>query len=238
MKQVGLITTDNEFERTFRTAISILGYLELSVYKDVDSVIKEFHLDLLVIDCKVTIEDELECKIKQLESVTSKILLFSEDYNIQQFKKMRSISPVGYLEKIANPLQIVQAVDLALWKKSKLSSKEQPNYYFNEFQEQLFVKVGCAYKTLLIQEILYIFSKEKMNYLKTISIEYPISETMKNLSADLHPLLIRVHRSYLVNINLIEKINLKEGYLVVANTQLPIGKKYKDNLLENLTIIK
>jgi DNA-binding LytR/AlgR family response regulator len=77
-----------------------------------------------------------------------------------------------------------------------------------------------------------------MNYLKTKSREYPISELMKNLSADLYPLFIRIHRSYLVNVNLIEKINLKEGYLEVANTQLPIGKTYRNNILENLTIIK
>jgi DNA-binding NarL/FixJ family response regulator len=151
MKQIGLLTIDNEFEYIFRTAISNLGYIELSIYREIDAISGEFLLDLLVIDCDATIEDELECRIKQLKSVTSKIILFSDDYNIQQFTKMRSISPIGYLEKIANPLQIIQAVDLALWKKSKPSSEEQPDYYLNEIQEKLFVKVGSAYKTLLIQ---------------------------------------------------------------------------------------
>ena len=236
MKQIGLLTNDNDFEYTFRSAMVRLDYVELSIFREIDILLEGSLLDVLVIDCDVEIEDEIKECTEQLRSRFSKIILFSEDYNIHQFSKMKSIYPIGYLEKQTNQLQIIQAVDLALWEKK--ITNEHPDYYFNEIQEKIFVKVGSAYKTLLIEEVKYIFSKEKMNYLKTNNREYPTSELIKNLSVDLFPYFIRVHRSYLVNANLIEKINLKEDYLEIADTHIPIGKTYKKNIFENLNIVK
>lgn len=236
MKQIGLLTNDDDFEYTFRSAMSSLDYVDLFIFREIKLLMEESLLDILVIDCNIALEDKIKEWSSQLKEQFPKIILFSEDYNIDQFAKIKSINPIAYLEKQANQLQIIQAVDLALWEKK--TNHERPDYYFNEIQEKIFIKVGSTYKTLIIDEVKYVFSKEKMNYLKTNSMEYPTSESIKKLSIDLYPYFIRVHRSYLVNANLIERINLKDDYIEIADTNIPIGKTYKKNLFENLNIVK
>jgi DNA-binding LytR/AlgR family response regulator len=43
--------------------------------------------------------------------------------------------------------------------------------------------------------------------------------------------IVQCHKSYAVNINFIRKISIAEEYLMVKETSIPIGRKYKENLL-------
>ncbi|HVE60443.1 MAG TPA: LytTR family DNA-binding domain-containing protein, partial [Chitinophagaceae bacterium] len=46
---------------------------------------------------------------------------------------------------------------------------------------------------------------------------------------------IRVHRSYIINLDKIEAI--EEDHLVIDNNRIPIGKTYKDKLMARLSFL-
>lgn len=48
---------------------------------------------------------------------------------------------------------------------------------------------------------------------------------------------LQIHRNYAVNLAWIESIDLKTGYLVVADQKLPIGRSFRKSLQEALKIL-
>ena len=46
---------------------------------------------------------------------------------------------------------------------------------------------------------------------------------------------IRIHRSYLININKID--SLFDGYVLIANKKIPIGKSYKEALMDSISLL-
>ena len=58
----------------------------------------------------------------------------------------------------------------------------------------------------------------------------------KTLEDKLHdPHFLRVHRSFIVNLNHIESI--EDNFIILLNKQIPIGKTYKEQLMSRLDIL-
>lgn len=100
-----------------------------------------------------------------------------------------------------------------------------------EFENYIFVKTGYEEERVLLEEILYI--EAEGNYVSFIL------KTKKLLSrqslTDVELILpesqfIRIHRSYIIALNKIEKISRQE--LVIANVSLPIGVSYEGKVEE------
>lgn len=89
-------------------------------------------------------------------------------------------------------------------------------------------------------EILWIEALENYVIISTFNEKYTIHFTMKSISQKLPPSKFkRIHRSFIVNVN---KIDVIEDNSIVIKVEggskvLPIGKSYKDKLLNELNLI-
>ena len=79
----------------------------------------------------------------------------------------------------------------------------------------------------------YIESIKDYVNIKTINQEYIVLETLKSLESQLPDNFIRVHKSYLVNINKIKSI-LQKIILLNSEKEIPIGDSYKYAFMEKL----
>lgn len=99
--------------------------------------------------------------------------------------------------------------------------------------DSLFVKTDRNFVKLKISDLLWLQSDGNYLYLftdkkKTI-VRSTFKEFMQNLPADD---FIQIHKSYIVNIHKIESFTHDE--LAINNTQLPLSRFYKDDLLNKL----
>ena len=86
-------------------------------------------------------------------------------------------------------------------------------------------------KLLYTHEI--VFLEGKINYTCIYSIDSKIlvSKTLLVISKCLPPTFVRIHKSFIVNINLCNHINFKERQIEVINGQLiPISTRLKKNI--------
>ncbi len=97
-------------------------------------------------------------------------------------------------------------------------------------QDFIFVKSDKKLVKVFFEDIFYIEGLKDYVILHTPNGRLVTLQTMKSLEAKLpQELFMRIHRSYIININ---KIAVLEGNMVNVNKKnIPVGKNYRDNLL-------
>jgi DNA-binding LytR/AlgR family response regulator len=126
-----------------------------------------------------------------------------------------------------------KAVDKAFNRYSK-------EHFAPEGKNEIFIKKNSALIRLKYDEILWVEALENYVIVNTFNDKFTIHFTMKAIEKKLPTSkFTRVHRSYIVNtssINVIEDNNIVipvEG----GNKTIPIGKSYKDNLMNDLNLM-
>ena len=106
----------------------------------------------------------------------------------------------------------------------------------NADQGALFIKAEGKLVKLNQEDIVFIESMRDYVKFVTASQKYVTYSTLKNLEEKLaKTTFLKVHRSYIVNINKIDDIRGNTIYL--QGNQVPIGKGHKDEVLRRLNIL-
>ncbi len=99
--------------------------------------------------------------------------------------------------------------------------------------EVLFVREGDDLVRVRLADIQYVEAKGDYMLVHTASERHMVHATMKKIEERLPAgAFMRVHRSYLVRIDQVERI---EGdRLLIGGTQIPVGPTYRETLLERI----
>ena len=99
-----------------------------------------------------------------------------------------------------------------------------------------FVKKDSKFVRVNFKDILFIEAMDNYVILKiTGGEQYVLHSSMKDIEARVPQLTFaRVHRSYIVQIDKIQSI--EENLLVVEGNRIPVGKSYKDALMDRLNL--
>ncbi|WP_236978146.1 LytR/AlgR family response regulator transcription factor [Membranihabitans maritimus] len=103
------------------------------------------------------------------------------------------------------------------------------------FEDSIFVKSDKKLHRLYYDEIFYIEGLKDYVIIKTETSKIVTLQTMKSLEEKLsNNNFKRIHRSYIVNLDKIKSVvgNNLEILIKGEKVKLPIGKNYKDNLLD------
>lgn len=94
-----------------------------------------------------------------------------------------------------------------------------------------FVKKGGKSQRVRLNHIIYIKAKGSYLVLVTVDRKFYITQ---NLSQFLHknniPSFVRVHRSYIVNIDIVDSFDQK--YIYIKRRKIPLSSTYKENFLK------
>jgi len=102
--------------------------------------------------------------------------------------------------------------------------------------ETLFLNVDKTLHKIVLDDILYIESDR--NYITIVTNEKKLSyiDSLKNWTSKLPKnQFIQVHKSFIINGHFVQKISGNEVY--IAQAKIPIGRTYKQNLLQQLKIV-
>ena len=105
----------------------------------------------------------------------------------------------------------------------------------NEF---IFIKHNSKLVKLYIDEIVYIEALKDYVVIYTSGIKYTVHSTMKNIEFKIgSSKLLRVHRSYIINLNKIKTIEYPFLMFEKVDKNIPIGGSYKNDLNRQIKII-
>ena len=190
---------------------------------------KQQDIDLVFLDIEIPGMDGFEF-IRNLDYQPNIIIVSSSDQNAL---KAFDFNIVDYLLQPFTYSRFCKAVDKAIM----YYSKKEVNY--SEDQE-IFIKKGSSLVKLKLKDLIYIEALENYVTLNTKNDKFTIHFTIKAIENQLASwIFIRVHRSFIVNKNMIQTINDDSLDLIVGDTFkiLPIGKSFKDLLMNNINMI-
>lgn len=149
-------------------------------------------------------------------------------------------SPYAYILKPFNKRQIVVSIEMALENFSKkkpeldvLASanfKPTPNQVL-KISDSLFLKKDNHFERVLLKEILFLEAESNYTTIHTQCGRFVYSMVLKKIEALLLPdFFLRVHRSYVVNINTIT--GFEGNMLLIDQNKIPVSKTYKSQVFK------
>lgn len=228
-----LIIDDNPMARTaLKQLVSKVN--DLSVVGECADAMQAYHLmqstpvDILLLDIEMPEMSGLELTRHLGEK--KPIIIFTtskKDYAADAF----DLNVADYIVKPVTPSRFLQAIEKA--REVFSSNKTDVSVEDKEF---VFIRDNGVLKRLLIEEINFL---EAMgDYVKVFTNQkfHAVHTTLKNVEEKLpSSRFLRVHRSYIVALNKIDKI--EEGVIVIGNKTVPVADAYRSALNKRLNIL-
>jgi DNA-binding LytR/AlgR family response regulator len=195
-----------------------------------NELVNRSDIDLVFLDVEMPEMDGFDF-IKSLDHPPNIIIVSGGE---QYAKRAFDFSVVDYLLKPVEYSRFCKAVDKAI---RYFSRKEGPNSFGDE---EIFIKKGSSLVKLKLKEIIFIEALENYVTLNTRDEKFTIHFTMKAIENQLPSgVFVRVHRSYIINKNMIQTIKENSLDLFVGDTlkSIPVGKSYRDILLNDINVM-
>ncbi len=164
-------------------------------------------------------------------NIIPQVIIYSsqEKYALESYE----YDVTDYLLKPVQYGRFIKAVNRA---RERFEKKESPVKQSTE----IFIKNNSSLVRVKYDDILWIEALENYVVLNTFKEKYTIHFTMKSIAERMpSDRFMRVHRSFIVNFN---KIKAIEDNSVIIKTDtgnkiIPIGKSYRDKLLDDINLI-
>ncbi|UQB67540.1 LytR/AlgR family response regulator transcription factor [Epilithonimonas zeae] len=130
----------------------------------------------------------------------------------------------GYEHNVVDYL--LKPISFGRFEKSALKAQERFAVSQDSLDSYFFVKSSGQQYKVNFSDILFIESIKDYVNIKTENQEYIVLETLKSLENQLPENFARVHKSFIINIDKIEKMDVK-NVSINSEIEIPIGETYK-----------
>jgi two-component system, LytTR family, response regulator LytT len=156
-------------------------------------------------------------------------------------ERAKVVRPNAYIVKPFHKADLYAAIEIASYNYAQQKMQMTASTAAKATQQEetdrntLFIKDGHYFYKVNLDDILYLSCDHVYLTIHTTTKKYLVRASMQEYLAKLDPeRFIRIHRSYAVNVDKIEKIN--SVYLVVNDEQLPLSKNHRENLMSMLQL--
>ena len=213
VEQVG----DIELLAEFAEPLEALKYLEKN------------NVDLVFLDVEMPGMTGIELVKNLKERPIIVLITAKEDYAVEAFE----LNVADYIVKPVNLSRFLKAVTRA---RELYQSRSEKLELSEKDREYIFVRSNAVLTKIRISDIIYIQALGDYINIYTSSSRNTVHITLKGIEEKLSAgLFYRVHRSYLIAVNHVDKV--EEGMAYIGKHPIPIGEQYKKDLLKNLNLI-
>lgn len=239
--EIGVVEDELVIARTIINTLDELGYSHCGPvinYTEAIQMIEENKPDLVLLDIQLAgKKDGIDVAQKLNELYDIPFIFLTANSDIETIDRAKKVKPHAYIVKPFTKEELYATIEIAFNnfndKKAEINTGKPVEIPSKDF---LFVKVGYVFKKIFLSELLYMESDANYVTLHLKSDRKVIARSTLNdfMEQIGQKIFVRVHRSYCVNINLIEDVFPTE--LSIQGIKIPIGKLYKEELLKRLGI--
>ena len=199
----------------FHNALEALGYCNTN------------EVDLVFLDINLPGITGLELSTLLPERTKVIFTTAYSEFAIQSYET----NAVDYLLKPITFSRFLKAVNKAslLQEEKKKSGEDR----IETSSETFFVKSGKKIVQLRWAEICYVEGMKEYIDIVTSNSKTTVYKRMKEFEDIQPPNFLRIHNSFIININFIQK--MEDNHVFMLGRALSVGKKYKNDLLERLS---
>ncbi len=199
---------------------------------------------LLDISLKGNIDGIQTAEIMQKEHDIPVIYLTANDDDAH-FNRAKSTHPFAFISKPYKNMDLKRAIELTASRLQPDAHSENDNTPVSHsikdkssfvVTDSIFVRNHEKMVKIVVKDIYYIEAERNYCRIYSKNKEYMLVMTLKDLIAKLpQEHFVRVHRSYIVNVGLVDEVAL--SHVAVAQKAIPLSKSYRGDLLKRLQTI-
>ncbi len=242
-----IIAVEDEplFASTIERLIDELGYNLVSIVDNSEAMLRSFvatkpDLALIDINIKGTMDGiEVARRISQSEYAVPIIFITSFKDKIT-FERAMETLPYAYIVKPFDEELLQRTIEVAFHRYSNKNHAIEKIGWQNDIlvRDSFFIKNGQKLEKVKVKDIFLVEIQDKYanihTFEKTYVIRMPLKELLEKLPATD---FIQVHRTFIVNANYMDNIDLKENIISILNREIPISKIFLPILLSRLNTI-
>ena len=244
-----LVTEDESIVRKdIERCLNNLGYNVVASAdngEDAISMAMKFKPDLALMDIMIKGEMNGIAAAEEIKRNMDIPVVFLTAYADEStLNEAKMAEPHGYILKPFKDVDIQTAIEMALHKHGKdLEMKQESDFLrslaeHKEESEVIFVKNRSRLIRVKNEDLLFVEALKDYVVVHTSTESYTIHSTMKDVETKLGDRnFIRVHRSYIVNIEAIESIKYAMITVDGMEKEIPVGGSYKDGLAQRINLL-
>jgi len=235
-----LIVEDNDLiARELKIVLIEKGYNPIKVVNNGPSaiqVVKENTPDLIIMDVHINGPmDGIETAGKIAEVYPTPIIYLTSYNDKATYNRAKKTYPEAFLSKPFNDNDLSHAIDLAMQNFSLRKKADEGEDLHEEFgnylmNDSVYVRSDNRYEKVKISELQYVAAEGSYCLIKTPEKELLLSLNLSTFCQKFHhPCLMRVHRSFVINIDLVDSFEL--GKVFIGKHEIPVSRRYRDEFV-------
>jgi DNA-binding LytR/AlgR family response regulator len=165
--------------------------------------------------------------------------------DVATIEKAKKAESYGYILKPFKSVDLQTTIELAIYKHAKELEVEKERDILANYIDQgetvsndVFVRTSNKLIKLKKEHILYVEALKDYVIVHLKNQKYTLHTTMKDIESKLgNKDFIRIHRSFIIQMDKVESIELPNLRLEGESNLLPIGGSYKDELFSRINMI-
>ena len=207
-------------------------------------------VDIILMDVNIIGDkDGIDTAIEILKQKAVPIIYLTAFTDAATIERIKQTHPAAFLSKPYSLTNVRIAIDLAvnnfavsrnqqttgkiipLDKDSSRNTGPTEKEMILRMHDHIFVKHNYAFVKLKLCELLYMEAENNYTSIVTADKKFLLRLSLNQLLEKInYKALVRIHRSYAVNINVIQSFNEQE--VEINQQHLPIGRNYKEDFMK------
>lgn len=215
-----------------------LGYLALEPavnYTEAIQSIKSELPDIAILDIQLSgTKTGIDLAEKIQEEDNFPFIFLTSNADAKTLSEAKKVMPSAYLIKPFSKEELFTSIEVALYNYSQKTGKLEGEGLI--VKDAMFIKDNGVYHKISFNQITFIKSAHIYVEINLIDGEkYSVRCSLNEIINKLDSTFIRVHRSYIINANYLDQI--ESSTLKINDEIIPIGKKYRQELINSVNFI-
>jgi len=239
--KIGIVEDELVIARTIVSTLDELGYGHCGPaisYSEAMEMLDNNKPDLLLLDIQLSgKKDGIDVAQRINELYQIPFIFLTANSDAETIDRAKRVKPHAYIVKPFTKEELFAAIEIAFSNFTGNHSPRKPEHPASyHSRDYMFVRDGYVFRKIFFNELLYLESDANYVILhlksqKKLMVRSTLNDFIEQVD---QKLFIRVHRSYSVNINMIDDIFPTE--ISVSGTKIPVGKSYRKELFKALGI--
>ena len=239
--KIGIVEDELVIARTIVSTLDELGYAHCGPaisYTEAMEMLDKNKPDLLLLDIQLSgKKDGIDVAQKVNELYQVPFIFLTANSDGETIDRAKKVKPHAYIVKPFTKEELFAAIEIAFSNFTGNRSDTKPEHTTSyHSKDYMFVRDGYVFRKIFFNELLYLESDA--NYIvlhlksqKKVMVRSTLNDFTEQID---QKIFLRVHRSYSVNINMIDDIFPTE--ISIGGIKIPIGKSFREELLKALGI--
>ena len=233
-----IVEDDADIAASLSEMLEILNHKVVGIapsFQDAINLLNDKDVEIALLDIQLKGDKNGIDVAEKLKAEYKLPFIFTTAYaDKETIEKAAQHSPYGYIVKPYRMKEINAGIEIAVQNHKNIQEFKEGEGIFN--QQSLFIKVNTRLVRIDMKDILYVEAKGDYTVFKTEDKGYVVNSTFKNAEEKLDQnQFVRVHRSYIVNIDKI--VDIEENNLLINDQIIPVSRGQKPNLLKRLNTL-